>query len=274
MTNKTFNSGSQSGLTSKLKARDKACRVERKALASISGAGEKRRNDRLPQLEIVSHQLADLKSPMRALRKLDPVHIREIVASIDALGFCAPILINKDGLIIDGLARAEAARLAGLSSVPCIAITHLSDQEQRVLRLALNRLAEKGDWDLDELKIEFEELRLLEAPIELSGFALDEIDQIVICGEGDEIEASPLEPNADTVAIARIGDAFQLGPHRLICGDATDGSVLQRLMGEENGSRTVARIVLTDEPYNVNISGNVTRGDHREFAMASQGNDE
>jgi hypothetical protein len=185
MTNKTFNGGPQSGLTSKLKARDKARRVERKALASISGAGEKRRNDRLPQLEIVSHQLADLKSPVRALRKLDPVHVREIVASIDALGFCAPILINKDGLIIDGLARAEAARLAGLSSVPCLAIAHLSDQEQRVLRLALNRLAEKGDWDLDELKIEFEELRLLEAPIELSGFALDEIDQIVICGEGD-----------------------------------------------------------------------------------------
>ena len=159
--------------------------------------------------------------------------------------------------------------MAGLASVPCIAITHLSDQEQRVLRLALNRLAEKGDWDLDELKIEFEELRLLEAPIELSGFALDEIDQIVICGEGDEIEASPLEPNADTVAIARVGDAFQLGPHRLICGDATDGSVLQRLMGVENESRTIARIILTDEPYNVIISGNVTRGDHREFAMAS-----
>jgi DNA modification methylase len=269
MTNKTFKGLPQSGLTSNLKARDKARRLERGALASISGAGEKRRNDRLPQLEIISHQLADLKSPVRALRKLDPVHVREIVASIDALGFCAPILISKDGLIIDGLARAEAARLAGLSSVPCIAITHLSDQEQRVLRLALNRLAEKGDWDLDELKIEFEELRLLDAPIELSGFALDEIDQIVICGEGDEIEASPLEPKADTVAIARIGDAFQLGPHRLICGDATDRSVLQRLMGEENESRTIARIVLTDEPYNVNISGNVTRGDHREFAMAS-----
>ena len=90
MTNKTFNSGSQSGLTSKLKARDKARQVERKGLASIPGAGEKRRNDRLPHLEIVSHQLADLKSPVRALRKLDPVHIREIVASIDALGFCAP----------------------------------------------------------------------------------------------------------------------------------------------------------------------------------------
>ena len=97
MTHKTFNSGSQSGFTSKLKARDKARRFERGALASISGAGEKRRNDRLPQLELVKRPLADLKSPARALRKLDPVHVREIVASIDALGFCAPILINKDG---------------------------------------------------------------------------------------------------------------------------------------------------------------------------------
>jgi hypothetical protein len=78
MTIKTFKGLPQSGLTRKLKARDKARRLERGALASISGAGEKRRNDRLPHLEIVSHQLADLKSPVRALRKLDPVHIREI----------------------------------------------------------------------------------------------------------------------------------------------------------------------------------------------------
>ena len=97
MTNKTLKGLPQSGLISNLKARDKTRRLERGALASIPGAGEKRRNDRLPQLEIVNRPLADLKSPVRALRKLNPVHVREIVASIDALGFCAPILINKDG---------------------------------------------------------------------------------------------------------------------------------------------------------------------------------
>ena len=71
-------------------------------------------------------------------------------------------------------------------------------------------------------------------------------------------------PNSAT-AVARVGDIFQLGPHRIVCGDATDPAVLARLLEGD----APARLVLTDEPYNVKIAGNVTRGDHREFAMAS-----
>jgi DNA modification methylase len=145
-----------------------------------------------------------------------------------------------------------------------VRIDHLSEEEQRLLRLAVNRLGEKGQWDLDELKIEFEELILVDAPIELSGFTLDEIDQIVI-GDEPAVEQGPLEPAPGAVAIARLGDMFQLGPHRLICGDATDPIVLRRLMEGD----PPARLVLTDEPYNVKIAGHVTGGAHREFAMAS-----
>jgi len=135
--------------------------------------------------------------------------------------------------------------------------------------LLINRIAEKGAWDLEALKIEFEELSLLDAPIEVSGFTLDEIDQIVICDDGDDVEFSPLAPQAGAAAITRLDDMFQLGPHRLICGDATDAAVLKRLMLEKDGSHRTARVLLSDEPYNVRIGGNVTRGDHREFAMAS-----
>ena len=95
-----------------------------------------------------------------------------------------------------------------------------------MLRLAVNRLGEKGQWDLDELKIEFEELILDDAPIEISGFSLDEIDQIVIGDESEVAEQGPLEPGPGAVAVARLGDLFELGPHRLICGDATDPMVL------------------------------------------------
>jgi hypothetical protein len=75
-----------------------------------------------------------------------------------------------------------------------VRIDHLSDEEQRLLRLAVNRLGEKGEWNLDELRIEFEELILADAPIEISGFDLDEIDQIVIGDEVETVEQGPLFP--------------------------------------------------------------------------------
>ncbi len=209
--------------------------------------------------------LERLKTLAREVRKLHPAHVRQIADSIGALGFCAPILVGKDNLVLDGAARLEAARSLGLERVPCVRIEHLNDNEQRVLRLAINRLGETGDWNLQALKIEFEELILADAPIEISGFTIDEVDQIVL-GEGVEgLEEGPLEPEPSATPISRLGDVFQLGPHRIACADATDPEALRRVMGEGE----VARLVLTDEPYNVPIAGNVTKGRHREFAMAS-----
>jgi hypothetical protein len=116
----------------------------------------------------------------------------------------------------------------GVDRVPCVRVEHLSPNEQRVLRLAVNRLAGKGQWDLDALKIEFEELVLTDAPIEIAGFSSAEIDHVILGDGGDGLEQGPLEPDA-AVAVTRIGDVFQLGPHRIVCGDATDPAVLARL---------------------------------------------
>jgi len=133
------------------------------------------------------------------------------------------------------------------------------------LRLAVNRLGEKGEWNLEELKFEFEELIVADPPIEVSGFALDEIDHIVL-GEADHaVDEGPLAPEAGAIAVARIGDVLDLGPHRIVCGSATEPETLRRLMEGD----PFARLVLTDEPYNVPIAGHVTGGRHREFAMAS-----
>jgi DNA modification methylase len=222
------------------------------------------RNDVLPLLALVDIKPEDLRQPSRRVRKADPAHTREVAGSISALGFCAPVLIGKANEVLDGGIRVEAAKLLGLATIPCVRIDHLTQVEQRVLRLAVNRLAEKGEWDLDELKVEFEELILEEAPIEISGFTLDEIDQILIADEAEAVEQGPLGPDEGAVAIARVVDIFQLGPHRLICGDATDPAVMRRLIEGDT-----ARLILTDEPYNVPIAGHVTGGAHREFAMAS-----
>ncbi|MGA2795308.1 MAG: site-specific DNA-methyltransferase [Roseiarcus sp.] len=249
----------------KLKGKGRRRRDGLTRLAAPSAAPRALRNDVLPLLEITYLPLDCLRSPARKVRVRDAAHVREVAASMSALGFCNPVLIGKNNVVLDGEVRLEAARLLGLGRAPCVRIDHLSEDEQRLLRLAVNRLGEKGQWDLDELKIEFEELILADAPIEISGFSPDEIDQIVIGEEPEAVEQGPLAPTPGAVAVAHLGDMFQLGPHRLICGDATDPTVLRRLMEGDPG----ARVVLTDEPYNVPIAGHVTGGAHREFAMAS-----
>jgi DNA modification methylase len=234
-------------------------------LAKASAALRARRNDPLPQLELASIGLDDLNLPARKTRKSTPAHVREVMGSISELGFCDPVLVGKDNLVLNGEIRIEAAKLLGLATVPCIRIDHLTEVEQRTLRLAINRLSEKGEWDLTELKIEFEELILTDAPIEISGFSLAQIDQIVLGDEAEGIEQGPLAPEPDAVPVARLGDIFRLGEHRIMCGDATDPAVLARLMDGDSP----ARLVLTEEPYNVPIARNVTGGAHREFVMAS-----
>jgi DNA modification methylase len=243
------------------KSRNRRESQERLALAS---AAQRRRNDMLPRLELSYLRLEELRPAGRKLRKLDPAHVQEVASSIGLLGFCDPLLIGRNNELIDGETRYEAAKQLGLDRVPCVRIDHLSLEEQRVLRLAANRLAEKGQWDLEALKIEFEELIVLDAPIEITGFSPAETDHVILGDEADSLEQGPLEPDS-AAAVARVGDIFRLGPHRVICGDATDPAVLAHLLEGD----PPASLVLTDEPYNVRIAGNVTGGAHREFAMAS-----
>ena len=176
-------------LRNHLKSKGRSRRQEMKRLGQASVKRSGMRNDPLPALHLVHMPIDDLRMPARAVRKLDPAHIDEVAGSISALGFCVPVLIGKDNYVLDGGARIQAARLLGLGYAPCLRIDHLTDDEQRLLRLAVNRLGEKGQWNLDELKIEFEELILAGAPIEITGFELQEIDQIVLDGEGGSSRA-------------------------------------------------------------------------------------
>jgi ParB-like chromosome segregation protein Spo0J len=155
------------------KSRHRRDRQERLAKAFTA---RPRRNDILPRLELSDIPIADLRPSARKVRKLDPAHVREVASSISALGFCVPLLVGRDNEIINGEVSYEAAKQLGLDRLPCVRIGHLSLEEQRVLRLAVNRLAEKGEWDLDALKIEFDELIVTDAPIEITGFSPAEID--------------------------------------------------------------------------------------------------
>ena len=227
-----------------------------------------RRNDLLPQLEIRQHRISQLRPPDRRTRKNDPEQIERIAASISEFGFSLPVLIRR-GQVLDGWLRVLAAQKLGLDRVPVIECDHLDDGEARALALALNRIGEKGEWDLDELRLEFMELTELEVDLDATGFSVEEQDIILLDpveeqigeGETEDVEEVPLEP------ATRIGDVWNMGDHRLICGDALQEGTYQALLQGE-----VAHAVLTDPPYNVKIKGNVSglgQKVHDEFVMAS-----
>jgi hypothetical protein len=162
-------------------------RRARMTAASQGASLDPRRNDLLPEFRLEYVRLSDLRPSATKLRRLEPNHVREVAAAIARLGFCDPLLIGTDGELIgtdgeliDGEARFAAAEQLSLERAPCIRVEHLSRDELRVLRLAVNRLAEKGQWDLDALKIEFEQLIVVDAPIEISGFAPAEIDHLLL----------------------------------------------------------------------------------------------
>src|SRR5499427_5735011 len=222
------------------------------------------RNDIVPKLELVDRVPADLGLPSRNVRKVDAAHVREVAAAISNLGFCDPVLIDEQDRVLDGVIRVEAAKLLGLPRIPCIRANHLSTSECRLVRMALNRIGEKGSWNFDQLKLELQELILEGAPIEITGFSLTEVDQIIIGEEPAVTETGPLAPEPNARPVAQIGDIFAIGRHRIICGDSTDPRSLETLMSDDK-----ARLILTDQPYNVSIADHVTSGDHREFLMAS-----
>lgn len=241
-------------------------RKHRDALAAIgTGRSVRTRNDLLPKLELVDRDPRSLLIPDRNVRLTEPGHIRAVSRSISVSGFLDPVLIDPDGKIIHGVISVLAAIELGLPRVPCIIARHLSAEEQRVVRLALNRLGERGSWSLPDLKAELIDLVETGIEIEETGFTIAEFDQVVLHDQIDPVERGLLAPQDGAKAISRVGDMWIFEDcHRLACGDATDPSVYANLMRAEQ-----ARYVFTDQPYNAHIAGHVTRGDHREFKMAS-----
>ena len=198
--------------------------------------------------------------------------IKQIAASISAFGFVNPILVDAQDQVIAGHGRLAAAKQLGLTEVPVLPVTHLSAAEKRAYILADNRLAEKAGWDRDILAIELQALVEFDFEVELTGFAIAEIDVILDDarerGGGATVDAADEVPALSAgPAITKLGDLWHLGPHRLICGDARDANALGSLLGNQP-----VDLIFTDPPYNVAIEGHVSglgRVKHREFAMAS-----
>src|SRR5215813_11044835 len=166
--------------------------------------------------------------------------IRQIADSIRRFGFTNPVLIGDDGEIIAGHGRVEAARLIGLESVPTVRLAHLDAAQRRAYALADNKLALNSGWDQELLAIELQGLMALDFDIEVTGFSSAEIDVVL----DDAREAAPdgpakaeaedevpVRPGDPASAFTRPGDVWCLDRHCLVCGDARDHDVFDRLMG-------------------------------------------
>jgi len=221
-----------------------------------------------PGLAIAYAPIATLKAHPSNARTHSTKQIRQISESIRAYGFTNPILIDKSKTIIAGHGRVAAAKLLGIGDVPTIRLEHLSPDQIRAYIIADNKLALNAGWDESILKVELQHLLNLdnEFDITLTGFEVPEID-IILQGELNEDPDDAQELLDAGEVVTRLGDMWQLGKHRITCGNALEASSFARLMG---GAR--AHMVFVDPPYNVVIEGNVSgKGaiKHGDFAMAS-----
>ena len=213
----------------------------------------------------------DLKPYKNNARTHSRKQIKQLVRSIKEFGFTNPILIDEDNRILAGHGRVLAAKEMGMTEVPCVRLDHMSEAQKRAYILADNKLALNAGWDEELLA---EELGFLLSDdvsfdVDVTGFSISEVDMII----EDSHKQEPHDPADDLpvsdkgMIVVKQGDLWQLGPHRLICGDSLDPECVAALMDGEK-----ARMVFTDPPYNVPIDGFVGgkgKIKHHEFAMAS-----
>ena len=195
--------------------------------------------------------------------------LRQIARSIQELGFCNPVLIDKNNTIIAGHGRVDAAKLLGMERVPTIRLENLSPDQVRLLVLADNKLALNAGWDANLLAIELQHLLTLENDfdITLTGFEIPEIDLILEEAANPSDEDDVLDPERAGPSITQSGDLWLLGKHCVLCGNALNEKPFESLMGTRK-----ADIVFVDPPYNLVIDGNVSGKGmvrHGDFAMAS-----
>jgi site-specific DNA-methyltransferase (adenine-specific) len=169
--------------------------------------------------------------------------VKYVANSIKEFGFKVPIVIDAEGIIVAGHTRYKAAKKLGIDEVPCIVADDLTNEQIKAFRLADNKVAEQAEWDIDLLN---DELELL-LDFDMGDFGFDDEEE-----DADDVEAEEddFEPEPPEEPKAKQGDIYQLGEHRLMCGDSTNADDVEALMAGD-----AADILITDPPYNVDYEG-------------------
>ena len=168
--------------------------------------------------------------------------VKYVAESIKEFGFKVPIIIDSNNIIIAGHTRLKASKKLGYKEVPCIIADDLTPEQIKAFRLADNKVGEMAEWDLDLLNEELEDI--IDINMEDFGFDLN------LDFEDKEVEEDDFEVEVPEEPVAKLGDIWQLGNHRLMCGDSTDKEAVEKLM---DGKK--ADMVFTDPPYGVDYDG-------------------
>lgn len=202
--------------------------------------------------EIEQIKTADLVPYARNAKKHDEAQVAKLAGSIREFGFNNPVLIDADNGIIAGHGRVMAAQKLALASVPCLRLSHLSETQKRAYILADNRLAELGGgWDAEMLKLELADLGDLDVDLDGIGFGADDLQDLELSEEPETSEADA-EPQIDKAEELRAkwgvepGQLWELGDHRLLCGDSTKKEDVERVLA---GDKPL--LMVTDPPYGV-----------------------
>ena len=193
-------------------------------------------------MNIVMKKLTELKEYENNPRNNDEA-VDAVARSIEEFGFKVPIVITSDHVIIAGHTRLKASKQLGLKEVPCIVADDLTDEQIKAFRLADNKTAELASWDFSKLE---DELELIEMDMSLFGFEDLELDV------PDNATDDDFDPDAEITEnpYAKKGDIFVLGDHRVMCGDSTEESEVDKLIQGD-----VIDLTFTDPPYNVDYEG-------------------
>ena len=177
--------------------------------------------------------------------------VAQIAGSIKEFGFNNPVLVDEDNGIIAGHGRVMAAQKLGLQTVPCIRLAHLSDTQRKAYVIADNRLALNAGWDDQMLTLELQELDGEDFDLSLLGFEADELNALLNpIKETEGLTDEDAVPDVPEEPKTKPGDIYQLGRHRLMCGDSTSIDAVEKLM---DGNQV--DLIFTDPPYNVSFNG-------------------
>src|SRR6266478_5854542 len=185
-----------------------------------------------------------LREYPRNPRKNDAA-VDRMCASIREFGFKIPCLVRGDGEVVDGHLRLKAARKLGIAEIPVILCDEWTPAQVKAFRLMVNRSVTWADWDEELLALELQEIQESDFDLNLTGFDPGEIDNLLALNDEEEANATPPLPGTP---VTQPGDIWLLGPHRVLCGDATDREGITRLLGEHK-----PRLLVTDPPYGIEL---------------------
>ena len=205
------------------------------------------------QLRVEYRKIETLIPFARNPRTHSEAQIAKLASSIVEFGWTQPILVDGANGIIAGHGRLAAARKLDLLEVPVIELGHLTSAQKRAYVIADNRLALDAGWDEELLSLELAELSEAGYDLTMTGFSNEEIEELLVGAEQALQEEAPADaeddaadevPEVPSNPVSRLGDVWQIGTHRLICGDATDPAVVRSLMAGEQ-----AALCFTSPPY-------------------------